>query len=244
MPFKNPEDAKAWGKLYYAEQSKIPGFKERRSKYYKEYISRPEAKQHKQNHMASYYKIPEVQEHRKKQRKEYYVRDSKNPEIMARNLRYREEHREKKNAQERKLREKRRMMVLEHYGGMPPKCACCGEREIKFLSIDHINGDGKIQRKIAKDNNLNRWLIKNNFPDGIQILCHNCNLAKGFYGKCPHLNLSNGTPRPLVVGGCHMLKPQQISYSQESDHRGADQRQSRQYDPFSAEHPQIQHDAD
>ena len=30
------------------------------------------------------------------------------------------------------------------------------------------------------------WLIENKFPAGIQILCHNCNLAKGFYGACPH----------------------------------------------------------
>ena len=30
------------------------------------------------------------------------------------------------------------------------------------------------------------WIIKNNFPEGFKILCHNCNNAKGFYGKCPH----------------------------------------------------------
>ena len=31
-----------------------------------------------------------------------------------------------------------------------------------------------------------RWITKNNSPKGFQILCHNCNMAKGFYGKCPH----------------------------------------------------------
>ena len=31
-----------------------------------------------------------------------------------------------------------------------------------------------------------RWLIKHKFPPGIQVLCHNCNLAKGYYGACPH----------------------------------------------------------
>jgi len=30
------------------------------------------------------------------------------------------------------------------------------------------------------------WLKRNYFPTGFQLLCHNCNLAKGFYGKCPH----------------------------------------------------------
>ena len=30
------------------------------------------------------------------------------------------------------------------------------------------------------------WIKKNNFPKGFQILCHNCNQTKGYYGKCPH----------------------------------------------------------
>ena len=32
---------------------------------------------------------------------------------------------------------------------------------------------------------LNRWIIQNNFPKGFQILCQNCNFAKGHYEKCP-----------------------------------------------------------
>ena len=35
----------------------------------------------------------------------------------------------------RNLRE--RLRALEHYGG--PKCACCGEIEFSFLSLDHID---------------------------------------------------------------------------------------------------------
>lgn len=30
------------------------------------------------------------------------------------------------------------------------------------------------------------WLKTNGYPDGFQTLCHNCNMAKGFYGICPH----------------------------------------------------------
>ena len=29
-------------------------------------------------------------------------------------------------------------------------------------------------------------LKRKGFPEGYQTLCHNCNLAKGFYGQCPH----------------------------------------------------------
>jgi hypothetical protein len=30
------------------------------------------------------------------------------------------------------------------------------------------------------------WLEDNDFPSGFQILCWNCNFAKGSLGKCPH----------------------------------------------------------
>lgn len=82
----------------------------------------------------------------------------------------------------KKYREKQRMMALKKYGD---KCACCGEKEYKFLSFDHINGGGNKHRKIVGVKTV-KYIIKNNFPAIFQILCHNCNLAKGFYGKCPH----------------------------------------------------------
>jgi hypothetical protein len=82
-----------------------------------------------------------------------------------------------------------RLEAMQHYcpDGVL-RCACCGETEIKFLSIDHIDGGGNQHR-----NQIGRapgalfwWLKKNNYPPGFQVLCHNCNLAKGFYGACPH----------------------------------------------------------
>ena len=78
-----------------------------------------------------------------------------------------------------------RTEVLSEYGG---RCICCGENEPKFLAIDHINGNGaEHRRQHGGGRRTYRWLRKNGFPkDNFQILCHNCNLAKGFYGTCPH----------------------------------------------------------
>lgn len=81
----------------------------------------------------------------------------------------------------RKIRVDRKNLCLIHYGGNSPKCACCGEDEIRFLCIDHIHGGGnqhikKIRREGA---NFYYWLIKNGFPEGFQVLCYNCNRAKG-----------------------------------------------------------------
>lgn len=78
--------------------------------------------------------------------------------------------------------------MLAAYGN---KCACCGETTTEFLSIDHIHGGGNKHRKAVScgvgGNEFYRWLKKNGFPkDDFQLLCYNCNLAKGFYGECPH----------------------------------------------------------
>jgi len=82
-----------------------------------------------------------------------------------------------------------KMLVFDGYGG--PMCACCGESEILFLSIDHINEDGaEHRRKLGKRygwSGFYSWLKQNNFPTGFQVLCHNCNIAKHRNGGiCPH----------------------------------------------------------
>jgi len=91
---------------------------------------------------------------------------------------YSRKHSEEKRLERITLRKE----VLEHYGG---KCACCGETKYEFLSIDHINGGGSKHRKEI-NGMICPWLKNNNFPDGFQVLCYNCNQAKGIYGYCPH----------------------------------------------------------
>lgn len=81
------------------------------------------------------------------------------------------------------LRRRLRENVLEEYGG---RCACCGETRYEFLAIDHIAGDGGTHRKTTKGP-IDRWLKANGYPkQGFRILCHNCNMARGLYGYCPH----------------------------------------------------------
>lgn len=79
-----------------------------------------------------------------------------------------------------------KLIVFNHYGRKGIQCACCGEEHIKFLSIDHIEGGGTAHRKKIGSHYIYFWLIKNGFPDGFRILCHNCNQAIGAYGVCPH----------------------------------------------------------
>ncbi len=124
-------------------------------------------------------------------RKQKY-KDS-NPKYRQHMREYYQENKEHICRINKELRNQLREIVLIHYSENPPKCACCGETIKEFLSIDHITGGGAKHRKsIGGSAYLNRWLIKNNFPMGYQVLCHNCNQAKGIYGYCPHEKLKEG----------------------------------------------------
>lgn len=108
-----------------------------------------------------------------------------------RSHKYRQEHREKALGYTRIAAVKRRMRILTHYGGNPPTCACCGEWLIQILEIDHIAGGGAKHRESLGGGHKGPmyfylWLIKNNFPSGYQVLCRNCNRAKGSDPECPH----------------------------------------------------------
>lgn len=79
--------------------------------------------------------------------------------------------------------------VYEHYGN---KCSCCEETEIRFLTIDHKNGGGTRHKAEVGGGGwpMYRWIIKNDFPDELQLLCANCNLGKyRNNGICPHKNV-------------------------------------------------------
>jgi hypothetical protein len=101
---------------------------------------------------------------------------------------YRELHREELREKHKQRSRERRTECLIAYGGSPPKCSCCGELHVEFLSIHHVNGDGKTDR--MKPGRLGSCLFFNlrklGFPPGYAVLCHNCNLSLGFYGYCPH----------------------------------------------------------
>lgn len=77
-------------------------------------------------------------------------------------------------------------MVIEAYGGC---CSCCGETAYEFLTIDHINKDGKKHRESlgSSTKTFYLYLRNNGYPkDRFRLMCMNCNWAIGIYGFCPH----------------------------------------------------------
>lgn len=86
----------------------------------------------------------------------------------------------------RDQRARLKLEIFDYYGG--PICACCGEDREPFLSLDHIKGGGYAHRKELRKSTetLYRWVKKNNFPPGFQVLCMSCNFEKRDKETCFH----------------------------------------------------------
>lgn len=140
---------------------------------------------------------PEAERDRQKQwrqrnwdaakRSQYKWREA-NPEAwQANQKRWRDKH---LNSYMRDKRKQTRDAVFAHYG---ERCACCGEAQPLFLSIDHVANNGAEHRRSLKGQIGNGgssffdWLVRSGFPNGFQTLCRNCNWGKHANGgTCPH----------------------------------------------------------
>jgi len=83
-----------------------------------------------------------------------------------------------------KRRYQLKLEVLTHYGNGGYACVKCGFDDIRALSIDHIEGGGG-QHRLALGlgkyhGTIYRWLKKNNYPEGYQTLCMNCQYIKKY----------------------------------------------------------------
>jgi hypothetical protein len=108
---------------------------------------------------------------------------------------------EKLRANQRRKFARRRLTVLRAYSnGQEPFCSCCGEAQIEFLCIDHIDGGGTRHRNgIAKGTGFYSYLLRAGFPPGYRVLCHNCNLSLGYYGYCPHADSEKSAVRAALA---------------------------------------------
>lgn len=94
---------------------------------------------------------------------------------------YREHYQEQKEIRNKRVKEallKLKTEILTHYGNGKLACIRCGFNDIRALSIDHIEGGGrKDRKKFAHNVSFYRWL-RQNYPIGLQTLCMNCQFIK------------------------------------------------------------------
>lgn len=113
-------------------------------------------------------------------RKRVYAQDSRYKDhIKGYNLRYRQEHK----LHLRQQKDLVRLEVLSHYSVEDyPVCANCSILDTEVLSIDHANNNGTQERKDmgwrGSGMYFYKYLKEKGYPEGYQILCHNCNWKK------------------------------------------------------------------
>lgn len=144
------------------------------------------------------YKCKLCQQQRDEERKPYLRKKRKDwaknnrGKLVAYNQAYLGRHPDKKEQFSKSNQDKRkalRLEVLTHYSTTShPTCACCGEPRLDFLVLDHENGGGNQERKKLKKvtSAFYKWVKSQGYPMGYRVLCHNCNMAIGAYGRCPH----------------------------------------------------------
>jgi hypothetical protein len=121
-----------------------------------------------------------VEASRARSRAYYYAHKE---EMYAANKRWARANSTKRIADAKKWREDLKQELLTAYGR---RCACCGETEIRFLTLEHINRDGAAHRK-AKGTYVYPDVRRQGFPkDKYCLLCFNCNHATKTGADCPH----------------------------------------------------------
>lgn len=95
-------------------------------------------------------------------------------------------HKSPRLAANKKRNQMAKDALYERLGGYI--CACCGETEKLFLTIEHKNGGGRKERRYYGGNGrLYKALLKRDDLSGYEILCMNCNRGKYLNGGiCPH----------------------------------------------------------
>lgn len=189
MPNKDPLRRSEYGKQWYAENKERlkadPEHQERQEMAQKKY--RDANKQKRYEYMRQWYA-----DHPGYSKEKYHALSSEKKAEYLADMRekYKTTWGPTARANAKRSRVKVKAEVIAAYGG---KCACCGETELDFLSIDHIFGSGK---KHVQSLNIGRgfqfygYLRRNGFPDKdkLRVLCMNCNFALGVSrcDVCPH----------------------------------------------------------
>ena len=144
----------------------------------REYHQKHKAEHNEQSKL--YYR--EHQERQKQWQRKYYLEKKSDPKyqekLKKRTKQQYYKHRHKYQKWHRERWERIRMETLEYLGGA--FCKKCGFSDWRALCIDHVNGDGYVDRKNSKISNPQTYLkhIQAKNGKGYQVLCANCNKIK------------------------------------------------------------------
>lgn len=121
----------------------------------------------------------------------YYLRNKE--KLKKRTRLWKKNNKEKVIKESQRYRKELKIKALKAYSRNDNiQCVCCGEKEIDFLCLDHIDNNGAQERKRKKyglGTSFLKWLKVNNYPKNLrlQTMCFNCNMSKRIQGGvCIH----------------------------------------------------------
>ena len=101
------------------------------------------------------------------------------------NKKWIDKNRERYNASKYNYRDRLKEDIIKHYSNGTMACAVCGYSDIRALCLDHINDDGakwRAENKVAGRGTTGTTTYAKieelDCPEGLQVLCANCNLVK------------------------------------------------------------------
>lgn len=169
--------------------------KAKNNAYAREYYQRPGVKE---KHKASAKKWKQENPERKRDLDSKWRADNREKARLSWH-RYKERHPERHAQLNResylRTKEARNSRIVAKHAALKGRvfqaygiiCSCCGISDIRFLSIDHVNNDGHLDRKQGiAGARLYTKIEKAGYPKDYQVLCMNCNFAKRKTGVCPH----------------------------------------------------------
>jgi hypothetical protein len=192
MPYANKEDQKAASKRWYEKNHLLTKARAKtRAKVHPEKIKkRPEykhgwyVKNRDQILQSRVIYRAENSDQIKETFRTWYERKRKDPEFVL-----------LMKKRGRLYRESLRFIAMSMLGG---SCTSCGESEIDFLVVDHVNNDGAEHRKelrsLGKGTSISVYIeIRDGVPSReYQLLCWNCN-----YKKIP--KVLHSSTRPKII---------------------------------------------
>jgi len=97
-------------------------------------------------------------------------------------------------------------------------CSCCGEKDPRFLTLDHVNNDGGEHRETLKEHQIMRQAKSDGWPrDKYTCLCFNCNSGRSVNGGvCPHKCISVAGFVEKLESNCYLMGKQYVNHNTEN----------------------------
>lgn len=130
--------------------------------------------------------------------KEWFKKNKDNPSFRERKLRQSKEFYQNNHARLRAVDIQKttaaRQEVIDLLGG---KCSTCSFSDIRALEIDHIQGDGYLEKATGTITRYRKLVNTPNLVERFQLLCGNCHNIKT-HDRGEHRRAAS-RPTPLVI---------------------------------------------